>query len=233
MDNFNWISDYVKKQKTFQGLDDLLPNLFDKYFLIPWNVGIIDCFPFTDYPDNKDSIENLNKQHSIEKEFGIFLNDNTEGRYRKATLKEIAERFQVKYCADTAYLINATPGISTLLEATIQALKELIFRFQEGQILNLYIEDDFRFQPINENWKYKKENVKIETSDYLSFQEDTAWDSTSYFFPDRKDWCLCTVEDYQHFIFCCNNSEYKSPTALQSIEAFEIDYTFQINSIFG
>ena len=233
MDKFYWISDFVKNRKTFQGLDDLLPNLFDKYFLIPWAVGIIDCFPFSDYPDNKDTIENLNKQHSIEKEFEIFLNGYTEGKYRKVTLKEIAERFDVKYCADTAYIIKATPGISSLSEATVQTLKELIYHFQKDQTLNLYIEDHSRFQLIYENWKYHKENIMMEASDYVSYQEDTAWDSTSYFFPDSKDWCLCTVEDYQHFIFCCNNSNHKSLEALKIIEFFEIDYTFQIDWLFA
>jgi len=233
MNKFDWISDFVKNLKAVHSINDFIPNLFDRYFLIPWAVGIIDRFPFTDYPNNKGTIENLNKQQSIERDFGIFLMDNNERQYRKVTLKEIAQRFQVQYCADTANLVKATPGISPLLGATVQTLKELILHLQNDQILNLYVEDDFRFQAVHETWKYNKENVKIAAADYLSYQQDTAWDSTSYLFPVSKDWCLCTLENYHHFIFCCDNSSYKYFEALTSIEAFEVDYNFQINWVFA
>jgi len=233
MTNFDWISNFLKTRKTVQGVNDVLPNVFDRYVLIPWSVGIIDDFPFAEYPNNKDTIENLNKQHSIERYFGIFLNDFSEDKYRKVTLKEIADRFQVQYCADTANLVKATPGISTLLEPTIQALKELIRSLQNNQILNLYIEDYSRFQEIYQSWKYNKEHVNIEPAEYFSFQRDTSWDSTSYLFPSNKAWCICTLEDYDHFIFCCDNSNYRHLEALTSMEAFEIDYNLQIDWVFA
>ena len=233
MTNFDWISDFLKTRKAFQGVNDVLPNLFDRYLLIPWSVGIIDGFPFAEYPNNKDTIENLNKQHSIERDFGIFLNDFSEDKYRKVTLKEIADIFQVQYCADTANLVKATPGILPLLEATVQNLKELIRSLQNGQILNLYIEDYFRFQAIHENWKYNKEHVKIEAADYFSFQRDTAWDSTSYLFPASEAWCICTLEDYDHFILGCDNSSYRYLEALASIEAFEVGYNLQLDWVFA
>jgi hypothetical protein len=229
MNNFSWISGYVEYGKAFKGVKDLLPDVFSQYFLIPWAVGIIDSFPFTEYPDNKDTIESLNKQHDIEKSFGVFLNHDIKTQYRKTSLKEIAERFNVEYCADTLYLINETPGICLLHKPTEQGVMKLIWQLQKGQCLNLYVEDDYRFRSIDGQWRYSKENVQISVSDYITYHENTSWDSTCYLFPDNRDWCLCTLEDYPHFIFCCNNLNSISLGTVIGMEMFDIEYGNRIN----
>ena len=138
-DTFRWITDFLKDKKTHSGLKDLIPDCFDKYVLIPWTIGIIKDFPFDDYPENKNTINNLNKQHSIERQFGIFLNTATEENYSETTLKEIAERFSVNYSADTIYSIKSTPGTSLLPSATKRKLTELLSRLKDNKNLNLYI----------------------------------------------------------------------------------------------
>lgn len=229
MHTFNWIKDFLKDKKIHRGLKDLIPDIFDTYLLIPWTVGIIDNFPFADYPDNKDTIESLNKQHAIEREFGIFMNDNKETKYRETTLKEIAERIKVQYCAYTECLIKSTPGTSPLLTATTRKFKELLNLLQNNTALGLYIEDHFPFKAGYANWKFDEKNIVATVADYLTFQQDAGWDSTSYLFPNNLKWCLCTVEDFQHFIFCCDNSTYQSLQDIKNLETFEVGYDFQMN----
>ncbi len=120
MKHFDWINNYQKNKNKLHGLNDVVPNLFNRYLLIPFTNGIIDNFPFDDYPAHIDTISNLNKQHSIEKSFGIFLNKNSDNVYREITLKEISEKFKVQYCVDTANLIKPTTGIVPLIEISKQ-----------------------------------------------------------------------------------------------------------------
>jgi hypothetical protein len=231
METFKWLKDFLKDKQIHTGLKDLVPDIFDKYLIIPWTVGIIDDFPFADYPDNKDTIENLNKQHAIEREFGIFLNKETETRYREITLKELAKRFDVAYCADTDYLIKQTPGISPLLKATKHKLTELLTRLKIGKELKLYIEDNFRFQAAHDDWRFHEENIIKDISNYITFQVETGWDSTSYLFSEDLKWCFCTVEDFDHFIFCSDNSTYATVQEIKNLETFEISYDFVLNRV--
>ena len=233
MKHFDWINNYQKNKNKLHDLNDVLPNLFDRYLLIPFTNGIIDNFPFDDYPSNKDTISNLNKQHSIEKSFGIFLNKNSDNVYREITLKEISEKFKVQYCVDTANLIKPTPGIVPLIEISKQKLIQLLTHLPIPQQLCLFIEDNYRFEAVFDNWKFNRENSKIDLSDYFWFQDKTSWDSCSYLFPNTLNWCLSTLEDYPHLIFCCDNSTLEIIAKMNNLETFDLDYNSSINWVFA
>jgi hypothetical protein len=229
MHAFDWIEANKTGQPPCSNLSGLIPDVFDKYFLVPWITGIIDSFPFAEYPENNYKLADLNKQIRLQHEAGIFLNTDTEYLYRETTLRELAERFRVPYGADTAELIKSTPGISTLYTATMRMLSGLLHALPHDSELHLHVEfDDYcRWENGNyEEWN-QVQNTLTDASLYFSFRNETGWDTTSCLFPENRTWCLCTIEGFSHFILCCNASAYKSLQALDGLETFEVRYDFQ------
>ena len=222
MHTFNWIKEFLKSKDRATSISDVLPDVFTNYLLVPWCVGIIDDFPFSEYPEYNVSIEDLNNQHSIKRKFGIFLVEDIEHNYRKVTLKEIADKFQVSYCPDSDLLVKQTPGVCNLKRSTKQMVERLVNALPRTSELNLFVEDNTRFAMAFEDWNYKEENVIFNPSEYIAFQEKTSWDSTSYLFPTSLQWCLCTVEDVRHFILGCERSIGDLLHEMPELEVFEI-----------
>ncbi|MEZ5059191.1 MAG: hypothetical protein R2879_19320, partial [Saprospiraceae bacterium] len=64
MDKFNWIKEHFsnRKENSWNHISDIVPNVFDEYYLIHWKVGIVDNFPFDEYPEQNETIEQTNKR---------------------------------------------------------------------------------------------------------------------------------------------------------------------------
>jgi len=222
MDAFNWIAGFHKAGHGFRYFKDLLPDVFERYFVLPKAAGIIDDFPFTEYPAGKDSIENLNRQHEIERRFGLFLNNDAENKYRAVSLKELAERFNVTYGANTVQHIGQTPGITILYEQTKASLHAIIALLSGTEALRLFIQGHSRYEGSLPEWGVKPDHTMESPADYIHFQELTFWDSTSYLFTESLNWVVCTLEDYDHLILGINQALYTNLLKLEGLELFEI-----------
>ncbi len=122
-ETYNWLTDFlaVRKRTSPLSLRFIIPGVFKRYFLLHHNYGIIDNFPFDEYPEDKSNAEDLNKRHEIEHQYDLFLRNNrhSESLYRPISLKELAVRFQTEYGVDLIEHIKNTPGISSLFEKTL------------------------------------------------------------------------------------------------------------------
>jgi hypothetical protein len=164
MEKFNWIKQFYKLRNeggTWTSILDIIPNEFDDYFLIHWNVGIVDNFPFEDFPLINDTIEETNKRIKIEKEFRLFLNPEEDELFRQTTLKEIAERFNVIYDYNVTNQIKQTPAIKTLAEISIINLKSGIDKMSQNELLNLFVEDIYRYSIDEIKPKQEIENLTV------------------------------------------------------------------------
>ena len=226
MTTFDWIKNYLPPDSPVKKITDFIPESFDNYFLINWNYGIIDNFPFDSYPADKDSIANINGQVNIDRQFGVFLKNTfqdsaAEKLYRKTTLKEIASRFNVPHSADTISKIKSTPGLAPLPTATIDNIQKLIELIGQDT-LYLYIHDNDRYS-WQDNWAFKKENIITDKQQYIKFLTKTVFDSVSYLFNDRHSWCLATMEDFGYFILCADNSTADKLKLIPDLEIFKTD----------
>ena len=112
MVQFDWINQFLRGQnKVNKGLrlSNIIPDRFDAYFLVHWKTGIIDNFPFEDYPETHKTLADTNKRIRIERDFDLFLNEE-DTPFRPTTLKEIAIKFNQNYDYELLKRIKQTPG---------------------------------------------------------------------------------------------------------------------------
>ena len=223
MEKFNWIKlffEMLKEGEPWISVSDIIPNEFDNYFLIHWNVGIIDNFPFDEYPEKNLTIEQTNKRINIEREFGLFLNPSEDELFEKTTLKIIAEKFGVTYNYNVLNKIKQTSAIKILDKLSIENLKNALQNLSKGENLNLFVEDIFRY-PIDDTPKQEFENISIE--EYFKWQKDFHFDYCTYLYPDNRKWCLTTSEDLPMFL--CTKKEVTGQIEKEtSMELFEVGY---------
>lgn len=222
MEKFNWIKEHIlnRKAKNWNHISDILPNIFDEYYLVHWKVGILDNFPFDEYPEQNETIEQTNERIRIERAFGLFLNPDKDKLLREINLKEISGIFKKPYDYKLLNNIKDTPGIEVLEKESKTALKKSLTRFENGQLLNFFVEDIYRL-PI-ENIP-KQEFIEIDIEKYLELQEDFNYDFCTYLFPDDLSWCLTTSEDMPMFI--CINGHLKNKLRNEfTLETFSIGY---------
>ncbi|GAB5554531.1 MAG: hypothetical protein Sapg2KO_41220 [Saprospiraceae bacterium] len=184
MEKFSWIKSFYEHREeggTWISVSDIIPNEFDDYFLIHWNVGIIENFPFDDFPEKNETIEETNKRIRIKREFGLFLNPNEDELFEQTTLKRIAETFKVEYDYNVLNKIKQTPAIKILEKPSIENLKSMLQKLSMNENLNFFVEDIFRY-PIDDKPVQEMENISIDK--YLKWQEDFYFDYCTYLFPD-------------------------------------------------
>lgn len=216
-DAYNWLKQSFKT-KFLDGnfvLSSIVPLVFDRYFIIEHNYGIIDDFPFDAYPDDTQDIDNLNKRHNIERQFGLFLNYNRAHLYRPISIKAIAERFGVPYSKDTLSLIKHTAGIEYLHERSMEHLLQLLQTLISAQCY-LYIHDIEGYYP-----QFDEKNVIDSAEQGFQFINEIR-DSYGYLFSYDRSWCIIVNEKMQHFVLACNNSVIPKLAAIEGLEYFEI-----------
>lgn len=223
MDKFNWIKEHFStiQENSWNHISDIIPNVFDEYYLIHWKVGIVDNFPFDDYPEQGETIEQINKRIKIEKEFGLFFNPDKDKLFREISLKEISEIFRKKCDYKLLNLIKQTPAVEILGKQSKIALKTGLEKLSNGQLLNVYVEDIIYRHPIDENPKQELTGIDIEK--YIEIQEDFHYDYCTYLFPDDLSWCLTTSEDLPMFL-CIKKDVKGNFQNYFGLETFEIKY---------
>ena len=227
MKKFDWIKQFfdVKKENDeWNSISDFIPNEFDTYFLIHWNVGIVENFPFENYPEENITIEEINKRIKIEREYNLFFNPKEDELFKKTTLKEIADKFNLKYSYNLLNQIKETPAIKVFEESSIKNLEFGISQIAKNEKVNMYVEDIFRY-PIDEKPKQEIENLSIE--DYFKWQEVFYFDYCTYLFPDNRKWCITTSEDLPMFI-CCKSEIVSEVKNTFNLELFTVDYSDEL-----
>lgn len=228
-DHYDWLIKFLSdpEKRTGRTIAGIVPDMFEKYFIIEWNYGIIKSFPFDEYPEDSSDIKDLNKQVAIKKAFGLFLNNRTDHLYEPITIKELADRYNIPYTISTVNDIPYTPGISTLSHKTRENLNALVRSLANIELLNLYIDDLYRF-PVSD---FTSDKSPIYASEYVPFlMDDIGGDSCSYLFPDSRDWCFITVEDFHCVILGVNSKDVQKVFSINSLEHFEVDKTYELFS---
>ncbi|MCC7027968.1 MAG: hypothetical protein IT265_13475 [Saprospiraceae bacterium] len=223
MEKFNWIKRFYEHRKegeTWISVSDTIPNEFDDYFLIHWNVGIVENFPFDDFPENNDTIEQTNKRIRIAREFGLFLNPNEDELFEQTTIERIAEKFKVDYDYNVLNKIKQTPAIKILEKPSKEDLKSMLHKLSKNESLNFFIEDIFRY-PIDD--KPKQEMVNVSIDEYFKWQEDFYFDYCTYLFPEDKNWCIMTSEGLPMFL-CTKRETTEQIEKDINMEIFKVGY---------
>jgi len=221
MDEYNWLENY--KPQPVNGalaVETVFPPVFERYFVVEHAYGIIDDFPFDDYPEDTDSIDNLNKRHNIERAFNLFLNYESEPLYRPISIKELAKKFGVEYSRRTLELIRPTAGISVLYHRSLDILLRLVNHLLTAPSY-LYIEDVYRYGMES----YKGFTLKNEIPDaehYMHFIKEAGTDFCSYLFPRGHNWCLASHEDVDKLTLACNNDIAEAVLTVEELEFFEV-----------
>ncbi|MES2589858.1 MAG: hypothetical protein V4622_12840 [Bacteroidota bacterium] len=226
MNKFKWINEHfsTKKENSWNQVSDIIPDIFDEYFLVHWKVGIVDKFPFDEYPEKNETIEQINKRIKIEREFGLFLNNDEEKLFREINLKEVSNIFKTIYNYKILDNIKQTPAIKTLEKETKIALKSGLKKISNNQVLNFFVEDINRF-PIDE--KSKQEYIGIDIENYLKLQDDFYYDYCTYLFPDDLSWCLTTSE-YLPMFLCVKKELSKQISNEINLELFKVEYNTEL-----
>lgn len=227
MKTFDWIKQFYKlreEKTTWNSVSDIIPNDFDDYFLIHWNVGIVDGFPFDEYPDvnenREESIEEINQRIRINEKFGLSFHSNENKHFRPISLKAIAEMFNTNYDYNVMNSIKQTPAIKILEETSIQNLKKAIQNLVIEEELYFFVEDIFRYPSEN---KLQQGLVNISVDDYFDWQKDFHFDYCTYLFPNNKEWCITTSEDLSMFL-CVKKEVTKLVVQEFELELFKIEY---------
>jgi len=222
MGKFDWLKYYFENRtyNSWTAVSEIIPNEFDEYHLLHWNVGIVDDFPFDQYPEQNVTIEQTNQRIRIERDHKLFLNSDEDRLFRKTDLKEISDLFNTEYSYQTLNKIKQTPAIKILPEISVKNLRETIRGISENQTLNLYVEDFHRY-PNHEMPNQEIENISL--SQYFKLQNDVFFDYWSYLFPDDKSWCLTTAEALPMFL-CTKNKLAETVLTNTDIEMFKVEY---------
>ncbi|WP_312557809.1 hypothetical protein [Empedobacter brevis] len=201
MNQFSWIKNY-KNNENVKTLTDIIPDLFEQYYMIHWKIGIIDHFPFEKYPSNNFSIKDINQRIKIEREFGLFLNPRKSKLYREISLDELSQKFELQKTINILDHFIDNPVLEFLENQTLDSIEKGLNDCINSQHLHLHINNIEEFY-----WEenYKKENINISISEYLDFQKSSNFDSNSFLFPDDLSWCLITYVDLP-LIFCTNSN---------------------------
>ncbi|HEY1869747.1 MAG TPA: hypothetical protein VGG71_01745, partial [Chitinophagaceae bacterium] len=184
-DPYKWLTDFlsVRERTSPLSLEYIIPGVFERYFFLHFNYGIIDDFPFDDYPEGKTDISDINKRVEIERRYGLFLRsrwsesmlkpvtmeelkmglypDQEQRLYRAITLKELAATFHTAHSVEMLYEMKDTPGIAPLIKRTLENVGKFIQHVQNEDSLCLYVVDYYRFsfgEQIGEDKSVKEKN---------------------------------------------------------------------------
>jgi hypothetical protein len=203
-DNWNLSKHYIPKQ-------------FNSKFIVHWDFGIIDNFPFEKYPLQNETLEDMNKRVKIEQELNILLKD--EKKYKSISIIDIANRFKVPYSHKTTTLIPETPGVILLENLTLLKLRQSIEKLTEHSTLNLLIYD---FEYHRHHFDLKKEYRNITLDKYFEIQEIFSFELDTCLFSENLDWCITTAEDTAILLGCKKENETTIKQKM-NLELFKIE----------
>tara|TARA_R110002049_G_C8947215_1_gene545571 strand:+ start:74 stop:751 length:678 start_codon:yes stop_codon:yes gene_type:complete len=202
-DNWNFAENYI-------------PDFFELKYLIHWDYGIIDNFPFDKYPLENGTFEEMNKRVRIEQEFNVLLKE--EKFYKQISILELAKRFNVTFSHKTIDLIPETPGVSVLDNLSIAKLKKSLKLLSKKDKLNLLIFDAGYHK---RHFDFKEKYINIDLEKYFEIQDIFSFQLDTCLFPDNRDWCLITAEEVP-ILFGCKKEIENEIINKFALELFEL-----------
>jgi hypothetical protein len=204
-----WLTKHINWRRTTEPptVKDCLPP-FDNYLAILWVPGIVDNFPFDKIVEPPITIEQINTNVAIRRQFNLFLNEESDQPYRETTFQELAKHFNKPYNRQIIYSLRwETKGIKTLFRQTRQRLEKLINELSGNETLYAYIEDHWRWFNVYNVMPAISDSVYQTTADeYLEFMDKSFYDANIYLYPENKSWCLLNLEDLSYNILGYNNA---------------------------
>lgn len=205
----DWLTKHINWQNATRPLtlDNFLPPTFDNYIAILWTPGLIDNFPFDKINQPPDTIEQINTNVQVWRQFNIFLNEENDEAYRPTTFVELSSLFGKPY---NRTIIKSLPwqsqGFKNLFKQTRQRLEIIVNALSNGTELNIYIEDYWRWAEVY-NLLPSSEDIayKISCDEFLDLMDKTSYDANLYLYPVNKSWCLINIEDLGYNILAYNN----------------------------
>ncbi|MHB0756909.1 hypothetical protein [Polaribacter sp. M15] len=204
-DNWNFAKHYI-------------PHCFESIFIVEWNYGIIENFPFEDYPLKNETFEEMNKRVKIEQEFNVLL--KKEEVYKPISIKELANKFNVEFSQRTVELIPETPGVHYLENLSIEKLKISLQKLKENSRLNLLIYESEEYGLHLENLKREYENISLEK--YFEIQEMYSFQVESLLFEENLNWCISTAEDAP-ILLGCKQQFVNKINEIVNLELFKVE----------
>ncbi len=196
-----------------------IPEHFESKFIIHWDYGIIEDFPFDNYPLQNESLDDINKRVKIEQEFNVLLKDKAEKLYKPISIKDLANRFNVHFSHQTTKLIPETPGTSFLDNLSLSKLKESLKNLSRNSQLNLLI---YNSEDYNYHTDLKKEYINIDLEKYFEIQDMFCFDLETCLFSDNLDWCITTAEEAPILLGCKKEIESEIKQKV-NLELFKVD----------
>ena len=200
-----------------------VPEFFESKFIVHWDYGIIENFPFDKYPLQTETLEEINTRVKIEQEYNVLLKD--EKLYKKISITDLANRFNVPFSHKTTNLIPETPGTSFLDNLSLSKLKESLKKLSENSQLNLLIYDS---EDYNYHTDLKKEYINIELEKYFELQEMFGFQLETCLFSENLDWCLTTAEEAPMLLGCKNEMESEIKQKMD-LELFKVENEQEMN----
>ncbi|WP_157805301.1 hypothetical protein [Confluentibacter citreus] len=199
MNIFNDINQFYnnRNSENWNFAKHYIPEFFESKFIVHWDYGIIENFPFDHYPLQKETLEEINKRVKIEQEYDVLLKD--EKLYKPIAISDLAKRFNVPFSHKTTTLIPETPGTSFLDKLSLTKLKDSLKRLSENTKLNLLIYDSEEY---NYHTDLKKEYIDLDLEQYFEIQEMFGFQLETCLFSKNLDWCLTTAEDAPMLLGC-------------------------------
>ena len=215
-ENYLWLKNRVDWQtaKRPLRLNNFIPNSFDNYLGIIWNVEIIKDFPFQNFIENPDTEEEIKNNRLIWNKFpSIFSNSNED--FSKISTLQLFSKFNIPYdyYKNDGMLPWHTKAIKVNFDKLNANLYESLRGLESEDILNVYWEDYYRFDLEN---KYFEASLK----EFLTELEESGYDASVYIFPSNKDWCFINLEDLGFNILAYNNNV-KDKIDLTNLETFK------------
>ncbi len=175
-----------------------VPEFFELKYIVHWTYGIIENFPFDDYPSPNETFENINKRVKIEQDFNVLLKN--EALYKPISIKDLANKFDVPYSHETINLIQENPRICCLEKVSIEKLKDSFKKITGNSKLNLFIFESTKFDYCIADLQEEYQDITLEK--YFEIQDMYDFQLNTCLFESNLNWCLTTAEDMPVLLGC-------------------------------
>ena len=223
----DWLTNHINWENATRPLTlgNFLPPLFDCYIAVLWTPGVIDNFPFDKIKQHPDTIEEINANVKIWKEFNLFLNTHTDELYRPTTFAELSSIFNIPYNKEIIENLPwLTEGIKTLFNQTRNRLKTIVDTLVNDEELNIYLEDYWRWAGSNSLLADENVSYKISCDEYLDLMNETSYDASLYLYSLDKSWCLINMEDLGFSILAYKYEVAEKVDSLSLKDTFKLRY---------
>ena len=234
-DPYKWLTDFFSNRKirSPDTLEFKMPAVFERYFLIFDNYGILEDYPFDKLPEGASEQEQENR-YKLERSFELKLRNSFRplSFYKPVSLRELATLLHTDYGVDMFDHLKLSGGFMALWNLTVENLTRFIEIVRQEEPLCFYIADYGRYPkgfPHKRDEDAREKNEITDLSEYFKFQERSGMDACTYLFRKARPWCLATFEDLRVFILGCDQQTAEKLSMVEGLEYFEIPADYDLH----